>query len=122
MLQSVQIDRVRHAHTNNRVGAEAKMPAGRNEAAAPISEAVSVAFDGNRRVRYQIIWALQFRDAREVHVQRYNQGRCLPKFEAELATDMIRMRSPILKKQRFAVTRDLINIRVPTQASLCHPA
>jgi hypothetical protein len=43
------------------------MPCGRNEAAAPISEAVAVAFNGNRRVRYQIIWTLQFGDAREVH-------------------------------------------------------
>ncbi len=64
------------------------MAAGRNEATAPISEAVAVAFNGNRRVRYQIIWTFQFGDAREVHVQRYNHRRCLRKFEAELATDM----------------------------------
>ena len=89
MLQSVQIDRVRHARvTNNRVRAEAEMTIGRNEAAAPISEAVAVAFSRNRRVRYQIIWTLQFGSAREVHVQRCNHRRCLRKFETELATDM----------------------------------
>ena len=64
------------------------MPGGRNEATAPISEAVAVAFNGNRRVRYQIIRTLQFGDAREVHVQRCNHRRCLRKFEAEFATDM----------------------------------
>jgi hypothetical protein len=64
------------------------MTTGRNEATAPISEAVAVAFDGNRRVRYQIIWTFQFGDAREVHVQRCDHRRCLRKFEAELATDM----------------------------------
>jgi len=83
VLQSVQIDRVRHARvTNNGVRAEAEMPAGRNEATAPISEAVAVAFNGNRRVRYQIIWTLQSGNAREVHVQHYNHRRCLRKFEA----------------------------------------
>ena len=71
VLQSIEIDRVRHARvTNNRVRAEAEMTTGRNEAAAPISEAVAVAFNGNRWVRYQIIWSLQFGGAREVHIQR----------------------------------------------------
>ena len=63
------------------------MPTGRNEATAPISEAVAVAFNGNWRVRYQIIWTLQFGGAREVHIQHDNHGRRLRKFEAELATD-----------------------------------
>jgi hypothetical protein len=50
VLLSVQIDRVRHARiTNNRVRAEAEMTTGRNEAIAPISEAVAVAFNRNRR-------------------------------------------------------------------------
>jgi hypothetical protein len=89
VLQSIQIDRVRHARvTNNGVRAEAEMPAGRNQATAPISEAVAVAFNGNRRVRYQIIWTLQSGNAREVYVQHYNHRRCLRKFEAELATNM----------------------------------
>src|SRR6516225_5688772 len=89
MLQSIEIDRVRHARvTNNGVRAKAEMPAGRNEATAPISQAVAVAFNRNRRGRYQIVWSLQFGDAREVHVQRENHRRCLRKFEAELATDM----------------------------------
>ena len=74
--------------TNGRVRAEAKTPAGRDEPTAPISEAVAVAFNGNRRTRYQIIRTLQFGDAGEVHVQCYNHGRCLRKFEAKLATDM----------------------------------
>ena len=83
VLQSVQVDRVRHARvTNNRVRAEAEMTAGRNEAIAPISEAVAVAFNGNLRVRYQIIRTLQFGNAREVHVQRCNHRRRLRKFEA----------------------------------------
>jgi hypothetical protein len=83
VLQSVQIDRVRQARvTNNRVRAEAEMTTGRNEAIAPISKAVAVAFNGNRRVRYQIIWTLQVGDAREVHVQRCNHRRRLRKFEA----------------------------------------
>ena len=64
------------------------MTTGRNEATAPISEAVAVAFDGNRRVRYQVIWTLQFGDAREVHVQRCKHRRGLRKFETELAADM----------------------------------
>src|ERR1700733_8013241 len=89
VLQSVQIDGVRHARvTNNRVCAEAEMTTGRDEATAPISKAVAVAFNGNRRVRYQVIWTLQFGNAREVHVQRCNHRRCLRKLETELATDM----------------------------------
>src|SRR5208283_4615765 len=89
VLQSVQIDRIRHARvTNNGVRAEAEMPAGRNEATAPISEAVAVGFNGNRRVRYQIIRTFQFGDAREMHVQRYDHRRCLRKFKVELATEM----------------------------------
>jgi hypothetical protein len=64
------------------------MPAGRNEAVAPIAEAVAVAGNGNRRVGYQIIRTLQFGDAREVHVQRQNHRRRLRKFEVELATEM----------------------------------
>jgi hypothetical protein len=63
------------------------MPTGRNEAIAPISEAVVVAFNGNWRVRFQIIWTFQFGGAREVHVQHDNHGRRLRKFEAELATN-----------------------------------
>ena len=64
------------------------MTTGRNESIAPISEAVAVAFDRNRRVRYQIIRTLQFGNPREVHVQHCNHRRRLRKFEAELATDM----------------------------------
>ena len=65
-----------------------KWPAGCNETTAPISEAVAVAFNGNRRVRYQIVWTLQFGDAREVHVQRQNHRCRLRKLEVELATEM----------------------------------
>jgi hypothetical protein len=64
------------------------MPAGRNQPTAPISEAVAVTFNGNRRARYQIIWTLQFGEAGEVHVQHHNHRCCLREFEAELATDM----------------------------------
>ena len=64
------------------------MAAGRNEAIAPISEAVAVAFNGNRRVRYQIIRTLQFEDARGMHVQRQNHRRCLRKLEVERTTEM----------------------------------
>jgi hypothetical protein len=60
----------------------------RCEAIAPISEAVAIAFNGNRRGRYQIVRTLQFGNAREVHVQRCNHRRGLRKFEAEFATDM----------------------------------
>ena len=69
VLLRVQIDRVRHARrefTNNRVRAKAEMTTGRNEAIAPISEAVAVAFNRDRRVRYQIIRTLQFGNVREV--------------------------------------------------------
>jgi len=64
------------------------MPAGRNEAVAPIAKTVAVAGNGNRRVRYQIIRTLQFGDARKVHVQRQDHRRRLRKFEVELATEM----------------------------------
>jgi hypothetical protein len=50
------------------------MSAGRNEATAPISEAVAVAFNGNRRVRYQIIWTLQFGGARGTGGERAIAG------------------------------------------------
>ena len=89
VLLSIQFDRVRQARVaNDGVRAEAEMPAGRNEAVAPISETVAVAGNGNRRVRYQIIRTLQFGDAREVHVQRQDHRRRLRKFEVELATEM----------------------------------
>ncbi len=64
------------------------MAAGGNEATAPISKTVAVGLDGNRRVRYQIIWTFQLGDAREVHIQRYNHGRCLRKLEVELTTEV----------------------------------
>ena len=45
--------------TNNGVRAEAEMAGGRNQPGTPIAEAVAVTFNGNRRVRYQIIRTLQ---------------------------------------------------------------
>src|SRR5271163_1287199 len=123
VLESVQIDWVRHARvTNNRVRAEAKLPAGRNEPAAPISEAVAIAFNGNRRARYQIIWTLQFGDAREVHVQRDNHRRCLRKFEAELATDMDTHEISDSEEAALRGHAYLFNRRAPTEASLRRPA
>src|SRR5436190_15364819 len=89
MLQSVQVDRIRYAPiTNNGVRAEAKATRGCNEAAAPVSKTVAIAFYGNRRICHQMIWTLQIGDAREVHVQHYNHWRRLWKLEAELTPDM----------------------------------
>src|ERR1700681_179534 len=88
MLQGVQIDRIRRTRVvNDGVGAEPKMAGGSNEAAAPISKTVAVGFNRNRRGRYQIIRTLQFRDTREVHVQRDNHRRYLRKLEVEIATE-----------------------------------
>ena len=48
VLQSVQVDRIRHSRiTDDRVRAEGETARGCNEAAAPISETVAIAFYGN---------------------------------------------------------------------------
>src|SRR5215471_9451024 len=59
-----------------------------NEAAAPVSKTVAITFDRNRRVRHKMVWTLQIRDAREVHVQHCDHRRCLWKFEGEFTPDV----------------------------------
>src|SRR5258708_1533536 len=65
MLQSVQLDRIRHAWiADNGIGAEAETTRGGDQTGAPISETVAIAFVGNRRVRRQLIRTLQVGAAR----------------------------------------------------------
>ena len=50
VLQGVQFDRIRHAAVaHDGVGAEAERARGRDQAIAPVAEAVAIAFDGDRR-------------------------------------------------------------------------
>jgi hypothetical protein len=59
VLQRVQVDRIGRARiTNNGVGAEGETARRCNEAAAPVSKTVTIAFHRDRGLRHQMIWTL----------------------------------------------------------------
>ena len=89
MLQCVQVDRIGHARiTNNGVSAEGETAGWCNQAAAPVSKTVTIAFQRDRRLRHRMIWTLEIGETREVHVERYNHRHRLWKVEAEFAPDV----------------------------------
>jgi len=89
VLQCVQVDRIGHARiTNNGVSAEGETAGWCNQAAAPVSKTVAIAFHWDRRLRHQTIWTLKIGEPREVHVERYDHRHRLWKVEAEFAPDV----------------------------------
>ena len=89
VLQRVQVDRIGRARiTNNGVSAEGEMAGRCNQAAAPVSKTVAIAFHWDRRLCHQTIWTLKIGETREVHVERYDHRHRLWKVEAEFAPDV----------------------------------
>jgi len=89
VLQHGQVDRIEHGRiTNNGISAEGETARRCNEAAAPVSKTVTIAFHGDRRLRHQMIWTLEIGETREVYVERYDHRHRLWKVEAEFAPDM----------------------------------
>src|SRR3954451_25078000 len=89
VLQGVQFRRLRRARiANDRIRAETEAAGGCNEAAAPVSETIAIAFDRNRRRRHQVVRTLQVGEARKMHVQCHDHRCGLWKLEAELTADM----------------------------------
>ena len=76
ILQGVHVHRVGCAAIpDDRIGSQSETPGGGDEPAAPIAEAVTVAFDGYSRVRHQTVWAFKIRKAREMHIEASNHRR-----------------------------------------------
>src|SRR4030095_16570982 len=89
VLQRGQVDRIEHARiTNNGISAEGETARRCNEAAAPVSKTVAIAFHWDRGLRHQMIWTLEIAETREVYVERYDHRHRLWKVEAEFAPDM----------------------------------
>src|SRR5437867_4028697 len=89
VLQRVQVDRIERAGiTNNRISAEGETARRCNEAAAPVSKTVTIAFHRDRGLRHQMIWTVEIGETREVYVERYDHRHRLWKVEAEFAPDM----------------------------------
>ncbi len=107
MLERSEIDRIGRARIpHDRIGAKAELSGRRDQARAPVSEAVAIAFQRDRRVGHQVVRTLQIGKTRGMHVQRYDHRRRLWKLKAKLTSDMnTHAGSVIFDRRLSAATR-----------------
>jgi hypothetical protein len=88
VLHGVRIDRVRQPRIpDHGIGAEAERAGRRNEAIAPVPEAVAIAVDEDGRPGDQVVRPFEIGNTREMHVEHDDHRRRLRQFKAELTPD-----------------------------------